>query len=282
MNYGGIGMVIGHEITHGFDDRGRRFDAKGNLRDWWTAEDAKRYEARAALVVKQFDAFVGVEGVHVNGKLTLGENISDLGGLKIAFTAMQKARSRARRERRRSTASRPSSASSSRTPRAAPRCARAGADLPQDRRALAAAIRVRGPLENLPEFARAFSCDAAKKPCAPTASASTSGDLHETVRIALLAALAAALPGPLDPPAYPGHRPLHGLLRLREPGVAEAHRNPADRSSWGVSAELQKRNEALIRGPAEAAKNPPPEGSARRKALDFYRAAWTWRASSGA
>jgi predicted metalloendopeptidase len=91
VNYGAIGMVIGHEITHGFDDSGRKFDAQGNLKDWWSADDARRYEERAQRVVRQFDAFEGVEGIKVNGKLTLGENISDLGGLKIAYLALQKA-----------------------------------------------------------------------------------------------------------------------------------------------------------------------------------------------
>jgi predicted metalloendopeptidase len=77
LNYGAIGMVIGHEITHGFDDTGRKYDARGNLADWWTAEDAKRYEERARRMVKQYSGFEGVEGLKVNGELTLGENISD-------------------------------------------------------------------------------------------------------------------------------------------------------------------------------------------------------------
>jgi putative endopeptidase len=91
VNYGGIGAVIGHEITHGFDDRGRRFDAKGNLTDWWTPDDARRYLDRAGRVERQYGAYVGVENIHVNGQLTLGENISDVGGTKIAYLALQKA-----------------------------------------------------------------------------------------------------------------------------------------------------------------------------------------------
>jgi predicted metalloendopeptidase len=75
LNYGGIGMVIGHEITHGFDDRGRRFDKDGNLRDWWTPEDERRYTERAQRIVTQYGGFEGVEGVKANGTLTLGENI---------------------------------------------------------------------------------------------------------------------------------------------------------------------------------------------------------------
>jgi putative endopeptidase len=92
LNYGAIGAVIGHEMTHGFDDQGRRFDAAGNLRDWWTADDASRYEAKAKLVVDQFNGYTVLDSAtHVNGKQTLGENISDLGGLTIAYYAMQKA-----------------------------------------------------------------------------------------------------------------------------------------------------------------------------------------------
>ena len=92
VNYGAMGAVIGHEMTHGFDDQGRRFDAHGNLRDWWTPADAEKYTAQAQLVVNQFDGYTVVDSsTHVNGKLTLGENIGDLGGLKIAYTAMEKA-----------------------------------------------------------------------------------------------------------------------------------------------------------------------------------------------
>lgn len=89
VNYGNIGATIGHELTHGFDDSGRQFDAQGNLKDWWTPEDAKAFDARAQLVVKQFDAFEPLPGMHINGKTTLGENLADLGGLKIAFSAFK-------------------------------------------------------------------------------------------------------------------------------------------------------------------------------------------------
>lgn len=91
VNYGGMGAVIGHELTHGFDDRGRQSDAEGNLRDWWTAEDNKRFEERAEVVVQQYNAFSPLDSVFINGKLTLGENIADIGGLSIAYTALQKA-----------------------------------------------------------------------------------------------------------------------------------------------------------------------------------------------
>jgi len=87
VNYGNIGATIGHELTHGFDDEGRNFDAQGNLKDWWTPEDTKAFDARAQLVVKQFDAFQPLPGQSINGKMTLGENIADLGGLMVAWDA---------------------------------------------------------------------------------------------------------------------------------------------------------------------------------------------------
>src|SRR2546423_76667 len=90
VNYGGMGAVIGHEMTHGFDDQGRQFDAQGNLRDWWTSDDAQRFKDRAARVVAQFAAYSVVDSTtHVNGRLTLGEDIADLGGLKVAYAAFQ-------------------------------------------------------------------------------------------------------------------------------------------------------------------------------------------------
>ncbi|HEY3350976.1 MAG TPA: M13 family metallopeptidase [Thermoanaerobaculia bacterium] len=91
VNYGGIGVVIGHEMSHGFDDSGSQYDADGNLKNWWTAEDRKAYDARTALIVKQFDAYKPLPDQAINGKLTLGENIGDLGGIKVAYAAMQKA-----------------------------------------------------------------------------------------------------------------------------------------------------------------------------------------------
>jgi putative endopeptidase len=90
VNYGGTAATIGHEMTHGFDSEGRKFDAEGNLRDWWTADDAKEYEARAHKLVEQFNGFEALPGLHVNGKLTLTENIADLGGLSIAFEALER------------------------------------------------------------------------------------------------------------------------------------------------------------------------------------------------
>jgi putative endopeptidase len=91
VNYGGIGTVIGHEITHGFDDTGSRFDAAGALRDWWTEEDRTEFERRAAVLVEQFNGYEVLEGVNVNGRLTLGENIADLGGIAVSLAAMHEA-----------------------------------------------------------------------------------------------------------------------------------------------------------------------------------------------
>jgi endothelin-converting enzyme/putative endopeptidase len=91
VNYGAIGMVMGHELTHGFDDEGRQFDAKGNLRDWWSPAVGKEFDERAQCVVDQYNGYVSVD-MHLNGKLTLGENIADLGGLKLAHAAFEKAR----------------------------------------------------------------------------------------------------------------------------------------------------------------------------------------------
>src|SRR5262249_34702974 len=92
VNYGAIGAVIGHEMTHGFDDSGRQFDGQGNLRDWWTPDDAAKYKAAAQKVVDQFNAYTMIDAnTHVNGRITLGENIADLGGLTVAYFAFEKA-----------------------------------------------------------------------------------------------------------------------------------------------------------------------------------------------
>jgi putative endopeptidase len=95
-NFGGIGMVIGHEITHHFDDRGRQFDSVGNLRDWWKPADVNAYKARADKVAALYDGFEPLPGLRINGKLTLGENISDIGGIQIAYAGLQIALKRQR------------------------------------------------------------------------------------------------------------------------------------------------------------------------------------------
>lgn len=90
VNYGGIGAVIGHEMTHGFDDQGAQYAADGNLKNWWTAEDEAKFKAKTAVLVKQYNAYKVLDSVPVNGELTLGENIADLGGLAIAYQAFKK------------------------------------------------------------------------------------------------------------------------------------------------------------------------------------------------
>ena len=87
INYGAIGAIIGHEMTHGFDDEGRKYDAKGQLRDWWTSEDAAHFEKRAKVLSRQYSSYEPLPGFFVNGEMTLGENIADLGGLILALDA---------------------------------------------------------------------------------------------------------------------------------------------------------------------------------------------------
>src|SRR3970040_1399086 len=91
MNYGGIGAVIGHEMIHGYDDQGSRFGPTGNFENWWTDADLKGFNGRTDKLVSQFNAYEAVPGKNVNGKLTLGENIADLGGLAVAYDAMKQA-----------------------------------------------------------------------------------------------------------------------------------------------------------------------------------------------
>lgn len=91
INYGGIGVVIGHEMTHGFDDQGRQFDKEGNLNDWWTADDAEQFTQRADKLADHYSSKIVLDTVHANGRYTLGENIADQGGLRVAYTAFKKA-----------------------------------------------------------------------------------------------------------------------------------------------------------------------------------------------
>jgi putative endopeptidase len=166
-NYGNTGATIGHELTHGFDDEGRQFDADGNLKDWWTAQDEKNFLARSAMIEKQFDEFVPIDSIHINGKLTAGENIADLGGLKIAYQALHQAiagkhpglidgftpdqrffiaYAQSERENIRPEKLRLQLATDPHAP---------------------AKFRVLGPLANLPEFAKAFACPAHPSPLRP-------------------------------------------------------------------------------------------------------------------
>jgi endothelin-converting enzyme/putative endopeptidase len=89
VNFGGIGSVIGHELTHGFDDQGAKYDPTGNLRDWWTPEDFAEFQKRGQCLVDEYSGFVAVEDVHLNGKLTLGENTADNGGVRLSYMALE-------------------------------------------------------------------------------------------------------------------------------------------------------------------------------------------------
>ena len=160
VNYGGMGAVIGHEMTHGFDDAGRQFDAQGNLRDWWTSADAAAYKSRAQLVSDQFDSYTVLDSAtHVNGKLTLGENIADLGGLTIAYAALEKSLAGKKRPAKIGgfTPEQRFFLSWAQVWREVMR--------PEQQRTLVntnphapAQWRVNGPLSNMPEFAKAFGC----------------------------------------------------------------------------------------------------------------------------
>jgi len=160
-NYGNIGATIGHEMTHGFDDGGRQYDAQGNLRDWWTAEDEKAFTERAALLVKQFDAFEPIPGMHINGTLTLGENLADLGGLSIAYDAFEQSRQGkpAAVSHDGFTPEQRFFLSYAETWRFKIREEALRARLLTDEHA-PPKYRVMGPLVNLPSFAAAFNCKA--------------------------------------------------------------------------------------------------------------------------
>ena len=113
VNYGAIGVVIGHEISHGFDDQGAQYDAQGRLKNWWTDDDLKKFQERGQCVVDQFEGYFIEPGIHHNGKLVLGESIGDLAGAKIAYLAFKKSLQGKPPRPARSTASRRISSSSS-------------------------------------------------------------------------------------------------------------------------------------------------------------------------
>jgi endothelin-converting enzyme/putative endopeptidase len=160
VNYGAAGAVIGHELTHGFDDQGRKFDGQGNLRDWWTAADGKAYEERATCVADQYSGYAVAADTHVNGRLTLGENTADNGGLRLALMAYLAG---------------PGARNTTKIDGFTPEqrvflgwaqvwCENAR---PEAERLKAATnphssnkYRVNGPMSNMPEFAKAFSCKA--------------------------------------------------------------------------------------------------------------------------
>jgi endothelin-converting enzyme/putative endopeptidase len=158
VNYGAIGVVIGHELTHGFDDQGRRYDGKGNLRDWWTADDAKAFTTRADCVSQEYGGFQPIEGVKLNGKLTLGENAADNGGIHLAYMALMDSLAK-------HTIAQEDGLTAEQqfflgyaqiwcenmTPESARLSAATNPHSPGE-------FRVNGVLQNLPEFEKAFAC----------------------------------------------------------------------------------------------------------------------------
>jgi putative endopeptidase len=162
VNYGAIGVVIGHEISHGFDDQGAQFDAQGRLENWWTDADLKKFQERGQCVVDQFEGYFIEPGIHHNGKLVLGEAIGDLAGAKIAYLAFQKSRE----------GKPPAPAIDGFTPEQQFFIAwgqfRGDAIRPETQRLMVqsdphpiAKYRVIGPVSNLAAFSEAFSCPAA-------------------------------------------------------------------------------------------------------------------------
>ena len=169
LNYGGIGSVIGHEMTHAFDDEGSRFDAHGNLADWWTAADRRQFDARAQKLVEQFNSYVPVDDLHIDGKLTLGENIADLGGLLIAYDAFKLTPQGRGENASQGRDAHESSVLNSLSPdqrffyayaqtwRTAQRPAQLRLQVQSNEHA-PAKYRTNGPLADMPAFAHAFAC----------------------------------------------------------------------------------------------------------------------------
>jgi putative endopeptidase len=169
VNFGGIGLVIGHELTHGFDDEGRKFDPKGNLRDWWTEKDAAEFEKRAGCIDREYSSFVSIDDLHLNGKLTLGENTADNGGARIALMALHNMMAETRQD--------PKKAIDGFTPdqryflgfarvwceNMTPETARVGVRTDPHS---PGRWRVNGVVRNMPEFQKAFGCKAGA-PMAP-------------------------------------------------------------------------------------------------------------------
>jgi endothelin-converting enzyme/putative endopeptidase len=166
INYGGVGAVIGHEMTHGFDDSGRKFDGAGNLRDWWTAADGAEFEKRAACVANEYSSFTAVEDLKLNGRLTLGENTADNGGIRVAYMAMENALNGKKQKidgftpEQRFFLGYAQIWCENATPQAERQQAITNPHSP-------GRYRVQGVLQNMPEFQQAFSC----KPGQPMVSA---------------------------------------------------------------------------------------------------------------
>jgi predicted metalloendopeptidase len=162
INYGAIGQFIGHEITHGFDNRGSRYDAEGNLKSWWLAEDRQKFDEKASCLVNQFSAYEVLPGVKINGELTLPENIADLGGLSIAYNAFKKAQAKNPQDtidgftpEQRFFLSFARSFAAKLTPESIKQQVQTDPHSIQQ-------FRVNGVVSNMPEFAEAFGCKTGK------------------------------------------------------------------------------------------------------------------------
>jgi predicted metalloendopeptidase len=159
INYGAVGAVIGHEMTHGFDDSGRKFDGDGNLRDWWTAADGAEFEKRAACVATEYSGFTAVDDVKLNGRLTLGENTADNGGIRVAYMAMENALNGKKQKvdgftpEQRFFLGYAQIWCENATPQSERQQALTNPHSP-------GRYRVQGVLQNMPEFQQAFSCKA--------------------------------------------------------------------------------------------------------------------------
>lgn len=164
-NYGAIGSVIGHEITHAFDDEGRHYDHEGNLRDWWAEEDAQRYLALTEPIVRQYGGYVASGGERIDGRLTLGENIADIGGIKLAYLAYRVAQRERAGEGDALAADRRFFIAYAASWREKTRRESERLMIATDPHA-PTRFRVNGPLRHMPEFARAFSCPSGKSTAA--------------------------------------------------------------------------------------------------------------------
>jgi predicted metalloendopeptidase len=165
VNFGGIGVVIGHELTHGFDDQGSKFDAEGNLKNWWTDADRKEFEQRTGCVADEYSSFVAVDDLHLNGRLTLGENTADNGGARIALMALHSQMAAEKRASEKKDGFTPEQRfflgfaqiwCENRTDESARLLAKTDPHSP-------GRFRVIGTLQNNPDFAKAFGCKAGQK-----------------------------------------------------------------------------------------------------------------------
>jgi putative endopeptidase len=160
VNFGAIGMIAGHELTHGFDDTGAKFDGDGKMLDWWKKDDAEKFKSKGECVIEQYSKFEPIKGLNLNGELTLGENIADIGGVKLSFMAYRKMRADAKKklvadglneDQQFFVAVGQAWCSKAREEESRRRVLTDSHSPPR--------FRVNGALSNLPEFGEAFSCE---------------------------------------------------------------------------------------------------------------------------